>query len=258
MILGFDIGNTNTVLGIYRDEDTSPVKIYRFRTIRDQTADELYALIREFTADYKSKNLASNIDGFVFSSVVPEVNRNYFNVSEDYYGIKPLNISSGSRLGIKINYDDPAKLGVDRIVNAEAAFREYKQDSIIIDMGTAITFCVLHANGLYDGGLIAPGIGITIDALAAKASLLHKINLEKPEKLVATNTREALTSGFFYGWLSMIEGIIDKIESQYGKKFLPVITGGYAHILSPAIRHNHVIDPLLTMKGIIHIYRLNR
>ncbi len=256
MILGFNIGNSNTVLGVYSGAETVPGTLYRYRTLRDASADETGALVRQFLLHHGGAG--EGVEGLVFSSVVPETNRAYHEMSGRYFGVEALEISCASRLGIRLRYDDPARLGVDRIVNAEAAFREYARDCIIVDIGTAITFCVLHADGVYDGGMIGPGIGVTIDALSSKTSQLPRIPFEKPGVLVAKNTEDALKSGFYYGWLSLVEGMIARISGEYGKDFLVILTGGYAGtVLGPALKGEIVIDPMLTMKGIRRIYDLN-
>jgi type III pantothenate kinase len=259
MVLGFDIGNTNTVMGVYGESEKLPGKTYRYRTIGGHTADELGALVQGFLGPggHREKG-GSPVTGVAFSSVVPALNSTYSTMAESFFGLKALEITHRCRLSITLRYDEPARLGVDRIVNAEAALREYRRDCIIVDVGTATTFCVLHADGRYDGGLIGPGIGVTIDALSLKTSQLERITFGKPEKLVATNTVDALKSGFYYGWLSLVEGIIERIELSYGSSFLSVITGGYGDMLGSALTRECIVDRLLTMKGIKFVYDLNK
>jgi len=259
MVLGFDIGNTNTVMGIYGESEKLPGKTYRYRTIGEHTTDELGALVQGFLGlNGQVERSGASVTGIAFSSVVPALNRRYSAMAEGFFGLKALEITHKCRLSITLCYDDPARLGVDRIVNAEAALREYRRDCIIVDVGTATTFCVLHADGRYDGGLIGPGIGITIDALSIKASQLERITFGKPEKLVATSTVDALKSGFYYGWLSLVEGVIERIERSYGSSFLSVITGGYGDMLGSALTRESIVDGLLTMKGIKFVYDLNK
>jgi type III pantothenate kinase len=243
-ILGFNIGNTNTMMGIYEADKITPVNTFTYRTDRKINHDDLGPIIK--------KNLKSDItiDGLAFSSVVTEVNSAYHAMAKSLFNIKALEINSKIRLNIKIMYENPEELGPDRIANAEAVLREYANDCIIIDLGTANTFCVLHKNGTFDGGLIGPGIGITIDALAERTSKLSRINFEKPAKFIATNTQDALKSGFFYGYLLMIKGIIEEIEKIYKKEFLIILTGGLSKIISDHLEKKHILDPLLTMKGI--------
>lgn len=254
MILGFNIGNSNTVLGLYTGTETLPRDVYRYRTARKASADELGALVRQFLLHHGT----DAVDGIAFASVVPELNRAYHEMAARYFGSEALEIGHRSRLGIRIRYDDPSRLGADRIVNAEAAFREYARDCVIVDVGTAITYCVLHADGLYDGGIIGPGIGVTIDALASAASQLPRVHFERPGGLIARNTIDALKSGFFYGWVSLVDGMIGRICAEYGKRFVIVLTGGdSASVLGPALAGEVVMDPMLTMKGIRLIYDLN-
>ena len=257
-ILGFDIGNTNTIMGIYSKEGVSPERSFRFRTEKDVTLESLYSTISSFIASFENdvkKEIL--IEGIALSSVVPEVNSKYSDIAITFYDLLPLEINAKVKLGLIIHYDNYEELGVDRLVNAVAALNEYKKDCIIVDIGTACTFCVLHGDGVFDGGLIAPGIGITIDALADKASQLPRVDFERPDSLVAHNTIDAIKSGFFYGWLSMVEGVIDRIEKQYNKEFLLLLTGGFSEVIGKNLKRKNVIDPFLTMKGIKYIYDLN-
>ena len=256
MILGFDIGNTNTVMGMYRDGDIIPQRTCRYRTVRDITVDELCMKVHGFMGIFE-REYQDSVSGVVFSSVVPEVNHLYYSMSKRLFEIAPLEVDYTVKLGIRINYTAPEQLGSDRIVNAEAAFREYGRDCIIVDLGTATTFCVLLESGVLDGGLIGPGIGISINALSEKTSKLLKVEFTKPENLIARNTAEAITSGFFYGWLSMVEGIIGRIEGHYGMPFLKIFTGGYAEIIGPHVSFENIIDTNLTMKGLRYIFDQN-
>jgi type III pantothenate kinase len=164
MILGFDIGNTSTLMGLYRDEEILPFRTLRYLTNKMSYPDDRWRNISAFVDDCDD-NAVGKITGLVYSSVVPELNRAYDEMSLDRFGLDALRISHQSRLSIRLMYDDPSRLGVDRIVNAEAVYLENPRDSIIIDIGTAATIDVLLADGVFDGGLIAPGIGVTIKAL---------------------------------------------------------------------------------------------
>ena len=206
-ILGFNIGNTNTMMGIYDLNNITPINTFTYKTDKKITPDDLGLIVKN---NLKTVSKDSIIDGLAFSSVVTEVNNAYHAMAKDRFNIDPLEINSNIKLDIKLMYDNPEELGPDRIANAEAAFKEYTKDCIIIDLGTANTFCVMQKNGTFDGGLIGPGIGITIEALAEKTSKLSRINFEKPEKFIATNTLDALKSGFFYGYILMIKGIISR------------------------------------------------
>lgn len=259
MILGFDIGNTNTTLGIYREGDAVPVQMYRYTTCRHATSDELAVTVNSFLSLYRNASKDnSEVKGAAYSTVVTDLTGTYRNMLRDYFTLDPLEINSTSKLGITIRYDNPELLGPDRIVNAEAAFAEHGTDAIIIDMGTATTISVVTADGILNGGVIGPGIGIAIKALAEGTSRLHKINLEKPEQVIAYNTTDAIKSGFFYGWLSMIEGMVKRIEDQFSRTFLVITTGGFSTVLSPHLRIDVLNDPALTMKGIKYVFDRNR
>ena len=185
MILGFDIGNTNTLMGIYDDNGIKPKHTFMYGTQKEVSCENLGSLIEGFVADYRTETGSQDaVTGFVFSSVAPEINPQYHDAAMTFFNVEAMEISHESRLSITIRYDNPAALGVDRIVNAEAAYREYGGNAIIIDLGTAVTFCVLLDDGTFDGGLIAPGIGTTIRALSQRASKLPEIIFEKPADLV--------------------------------------------------------------------------
>lgn len=260
MFLGFDIGNTSTVFGIYQNDAILPLRVFRYDTEKNTTPERLSANITEAVESFKKNGMEFNdISGFAFSSVVPEVNEAYSSVAKNDYSLNSLEISIDTGMSITVNYNDPSEIGVDRIVNAEAAHREYKGSSIIIDIGTAATFCVVLETGVLDGGLIAPGIGTTIDALFNNTSKLPRIVFEKPDRLVARDTENAIKSGFFYGWLSLIEGLINRIENEYpDENFNIVITGGFSQVISANIERKIISDPLLTMKGIKYLYDLNK
>ena len=260
MFLGFDIGNTSTVMGIYQDDAIIPLSIFRYDTDKKTDTENLASQIKDFLGSYKkSGGIYNGISGFGFSSVVPEINSVYKEVGLRDYSVSPLEIDCNTLMSTSINYKDPAEIGVDRIVNAEAAFRDYKGPSIVVDIGTAATFCVILENGTLDGGLIAPGIGTTIEALFLNASNLPRINFGKPDRLVARDTENAIKSGFFYGWISLIEGLINRIEAEYpGMTFTVILTGGFSRFISGNIERETVSDPFLTMKGIKYLYDLNK
>ncbi len=245
-------------MGIYGKNDIAPLNIYKYNSDRGIDSKKLTELIKGFLDScYKEANKEIDIEGIIFSSVVPEVNKHYMALSEKFSCREVLEINSKTELGIALNYDDPEELGADRITNAVAAIREYKEDAIIIDLGTAITFCVALKKGIFDGGLIAPGVGIAIKALSSKASRLINVDFSDPGNIIARNTEGALKSGFFYGWISMIDGIIDRIEHEYQKKFQIILTGGYSDIIKENLNRKSILDPLLTMKGLKLIYDLN-
>lgn len=253
MILGFDIGNTNTLAGLYKDSDILPAVTFRYPTDKLTDEKKLFDTIKDFI-ETESGQLAEPMKQIVYSSVVPEINDSIDRLAKSYFGVNSLSISHKNNLSVKLMYDDPSKLGADRIANAEAAHREYSGDSLIIDVGTAATICVLLADGTFDGGLIVPGIGTMIKSLAASASNLPEISFGKPDRLVAKDTINAVKSGFFYGWYSFMDGIISRIEQDYEKKFSLIFTGGFAKTLVTALERPFFLDEMLTMKGIKYIY----
>ncbi len=258
MFIGFDIGNTTTMLGLYDDGSVTPFKTCRYRT--DKRGDESRLagnIMRSLKSFGDSEKISAEITASAFSSVVPEVNHLYHKTVKKLFAIDVFEIRSDSNFTIGINYKDKTKLGIDRIVNTEAAFLEYGPGCVVIDIGTAATYDVLNHDAVFDGGLIAPGIGTTIRALADAASNLPEIVFEKPDELVAKDTVNAIKSGFFYGWVSMVEGIIARVEKIYGRKFRVILTGGFAERMLEGLEIEAVYDPVLTMKGIRYIYNNN-
>jgi len=257
MILGFDIGNTSTVMGLYRDDSPRPDETFRFDTDKRTSTSKLAGEIRRLLGPREGGNI-SEINGFSYSSVVPEINSVYDEAARLLFNLEAMGISHRSNLAITLRYKDLSQLGVDRIVNAESAFREYGAPCIIVDIGTAATFCVLLEGGIFDGGLIAPGINTTIKALSQYASNLPPVTFEKPDRLVAQDTVNAIKSGFFYGWISLVSGIITLIEKQYDMQFKIIFTGGLSALVAEHLNREIIIDRELTMKGIKYIYDLNR
>jgi len=258
MFIGFDIGNTHTTVGLYSMKAVVPDRIFRIRTEKDITSDELGIKIINYLNIYNDETgILSQINGTAFSSVVPDINHTFHQMSESYFKLECLEISHKSRLSIILDYRDNRQLGVDRIVNAEAVHQEFRGDTIIIDLGTATTFCILMDDGTFEGGLIAPGIKTTIQSLESNASKLPGIRFEKTDSVVAKDSINGIKSGFFYGWLSLVEGIVKRIENEYKKSFNVVLTGGFSSIISENIAIENIADPCLTMKGIKYIYDLN-
>lgn len=255
MILGFDIGNSVTVAGGYPDDEIVPQIIHRYDTHKDADAERIAGEVRRML-DINS--LASvEIRGIAVSSVVPELLAQYRAMSRTLFSRDVLEINDRCRLSVSLAYHDPSQLGPDRIANAEAAFIEYGTDIVVSDMGTAVTFTVVDDRRCLAGGVIAPGVGTALAALAARASRLPEIRFERPESLVARDTVTAIQSGFFYGWISMIEGITARIEREYHRTFRLVLTGGYSNVIAGHMGRPCIHDPDLTMKGIKLIYDLN-
>jgi type III pantothenate kinase len=254
MVIGFDVGNTSTTAGLYSEDSHTPFASFRYPTKKNSGHGELYETIMA-----RIRGHAENIHftGSVISSVVPELVSIYEDMAARYMGQSLLSIDHACRLRIKLNYINPSELGPDRIANAEAAFVEYGADGLIIDIGTAATFCVLN-KGVFDGGIIAPGIGTTIKALASSASRLPDVEFGMPQSLIARDTVNAIKSGFFYGWISLVEGLIIRIKHETGRELKTILTGGFAADLSPHISQKHILDQMLCMKGIKLIFDYNR
>jgi len=254
IIIGIDIGNTHTVIGLYNSKNIAPYHTLRIPTRKDATTEEIGFILQGIS----SKELDKNVEAVVLSSVVPALNSKYKEATETILLKEFFNIDYEKKLNIQINYDNPKELGVDRIVNACAALHLYNDNLIIVDIGTAATFCVQLKNGTYKGGLIAPGIGTTIKALSANASQLPEINFKKQANIICTNTKEALNAGFYFGWLAMVKGVIEQIKASYPTNFQVVLTGGFAKTLYEDIDKDTLFEPNLTMKGIKFIYDLNK
>ena len=255
-ILVIDVGNTNIVYGIFEKEKL----IYEFRisTSEKKTNDE-YGMI--FYQTLKAKGIKiDTIEGIIISSVVPNVMHTLETMSIKYFNINPLIVTSDIKTGIKLKYQNPKEIGADRIVNAVAVSKMTEKNAIIIDMGTAITFCYLTDKKEYMGGLIIPGIGISADALTTRTAKLPKIEIIKAEKVICDETVESMQAGLYFGYRKMIEGIIDKI---FGEKQLKAenteifATGGFAPLLTKNLKYPIKIERELTLKGLMELYKLN-
>lgn len=251
-LLCVDIGNTNTVFGLFEAEDRPDSLLRHWRTVtrRDRTSDELGIFLRGFleTADLAEHT----IKGFVYSSVVPSFNPIVERMAEDYFQAQALRISHDMGLPINLKYPHPEEIGADRLVNASAAHVLFGGDLIIVDLGTATTFCVMHS-GDYLGGLIAPGLKLSIDSLARHTAQLPSIEFKRPlDGVIAKSTLQALQGGFFYGWVGLLREIIQRIKNvEPDRRYQVVATGG----LSSLIQREETglfdrVDPLLTLKGL--------
>ena len=249
-----DAGNTNIVLGAYRGDDL--VEHWRIGTKKGRTADEYGILIRELLKvsglDYKE------IRNIILSSVVPPLDSVIIEMSEKYFNVKPQIVGPGLKCGIPILYENPKEVGADRIVNAVAALKRYKGPIIVVDFGTATTFDLITAKGEYSGGVIAPGIGISIEALFDKASKLPKVDLVKPKKIIGKNTSESIQSGIIYGYVGLVEGIVARMKEEAGVKAIVVATGGLAPLIAAETSCIDEVIEKLTLEGLKEIFELNR
>lgn len=246
--IAIDVGNTNTVFGIFKDEKI--IACYRFSTHKYETKDEWKDLIEKIIEKHKGDFSAS------LGSVVPSKDYLILKALEELK-IKSLKVKPGVKTGIAILYEHPSEVGVDRIVNAVALRERYGVPGIVVDFGTAITFDVVSGKGEYLGGLICPGISISIENLFKKTSLLPLVEFKKPDGIIGRNTVQSIQSGLYYGFTSMVEGILEKLNKEKGPFPFIVATGGYSEYISKDISLIKFVDPELTLWGLYLIYKKN-
>lgn len=256
MLLVLDVGNTNIVAGVF-DDQTLKVH-WRFSTDRSKTADEFGIMLRSMF-DYSDVTM-DNISSVIISSVVPPVLIPLCHMCERYLGLNPMVVGPGIKNGIFIRYDNPKEVGADRIVNAVAAFNKYShlgRPMIILDFGTANTFCALLPTGEYLGGAIAPGIGISTEALFQRAAKLPRIELVKPKNVICRNTVSSMQAGAIYGFVGQMEGIINNMKKELGGDAFVIATGGFANAMAAESDVIDVVEPFLTLDGLRILYEKN-
>ena len=254
MLLVIDVGNTNMVLGVYKD--TELLDHWRISTDRQRTTDEYGVLIRELF--YLNDLRPDDINAIIISSVVPPVVPTLERMCQRYFGLSPLLIGPGVKTGMDIRYDNPREVGADRIVNAVAAYEKYGGPVIIVDFGTATTFCAVDAKGVYLGGSICPGIGISTEALVQRTAKLPRIELKRTGSVICRNTIESMQAGVFYGFVGQVEGIVSRMRRELDMSARVVATGGLAVVIAPATKAIDVVEPMLTLEGLRIIYERNR
>lgn len=254
MILTADIGNTNITLGVFDGDD--PVCISRLATQRHRTADQ-YAI--ELNSIFKLENIDTRFEGAVISSVVPEITRSLKEAIKKVTGCNALVVAAGIKNGLKIATDNPKELGADLVAGAVGAIAQYPLPCLVIDLGTATKISVIDENGVFAGCTIAPGIGISLDALAARTSQLPAIELTAPAHAIGTNTIECIRSGTVLGNAAMLDGMADRLEKELGKPIKTLVaTGGLAKEVVACCNKKIIYNKDLVLQGLLAIYRKNR
>jgi len=260
MLLAINVGNTNTVLGLYHPADAGkPAELaadWRLTTPYGQTSDELGLLFRTLFATRGFST--ESVDGIAIASVVPPLDSALRHATEALFKLRPLFIEPGIKTGLPILVDSPGEVGADRIVNCAAAFEKFGGPAIVVDIGTATNFDVVSRKGEFLGGAIAPGLGISADALFARAARLSRVEIKKPLKVVGTNTTDNLQIGLYYGHIGMIDGILERMIAELGPDTKTVATGGFATLLAPDSKFIQDVDPMLTLTGLRLIFERNQ
>ena len=254
MLLVIDVGNSNTVVGLYEGDEL--LDHWRVRTVVDHTIDEYGMLILNL---YRTGKVGSrSVSSIIISCVVPSMLNILEPLCKKYFHVTQLIVGPGVKTGMPIYYDNPKEVGADRIVNAVAAHEKYEGDLIIVDFGTATTFDYITEKGEYMGGCIAPGVIISSDALFEKASKLPRVELSRPKSVVARDTVSSMQAGIMFGYAGLVDGIVDRIKKETKTEPTVVATGGLADIIAAETRTIGIVDEMLTLEGLRIIYLRNR
>jgi len=251
MLLAIDIGNTNVVWGIFNGSTLTAH--WRLATDPKTTADEYGVLCVNLLA--RSGYLPEQVTGAIVSSVVPALTGTFESVVTAYFRRTPLLVSSDMDTGLSLKYRNPSEIGSDRIVKAVAAFHKYRRDLIIVDFGTATTFCAVTRTGDFLGGVIAPGLGISAEALFARAAKLSKVELTRPKTVIGTDTAGSIQAGLVFGYAGLVDAVVRRMDQELGRPSYVLATGGLASVIAPETTSIQKIEPLLTLEGLQLLYQ---
>jgi len=254
MLLAIDVGNSNNVIGLFAGEKL--LTHWRIRTVQTRTSDEYWVLIKEFILLNNVE--AEIIDEIVVACVVPPLIPILKEMGKKYFFCEPLIVGPGVKTGISILYNNPAEVGADRIVNSVAAYEKYGGPLIIVDFGTATTFDAVSKKGEYMGGAIFPGVQLSMEALFKNAAKLPRVELAEPERVIGKSTVESIHSGTIHGFVSMIDGMVSKMQAELGQTAHVIATGGIVELIANRAKSIDTIDPFLTLEGLRIIHQHNK
>lgn len=254
VLLAVDLGNTNITYGIFREEALE--RTFRTQTVRSRTADEYAVLLRQLLDFHRIEPDA--LHAAILASVVPQLTEVLTQAIQLVFGTSPLVVGPGMKTGIPVLYDNPHDVGADRVVNAVAAYERVRGAAIVVDFGTATTFDCISPKGEYLGGIIVPGIHVSLDGLMQRAAKLRPIELMEPPRVVGKNTAHSLQSGVVFGYAAMLDGLVDKIQQELGYSCFVIGTGGLAALMAKQSAALQSVDPNLTLHGLRILYDRNR
>lgn len=255
MLLAFDVGNTNIVLGVYKDKEL--IKYWRMSTDKSKTSDELGMIVNQLF-EYDGLKL-KDVTDVIISSVVPNIMYSLQHMAYKFCDRKAIVVGPGIKTGINVKYDNPRQVGADRIVNAVSAYHKYGGPIVVVDFGTATTFCAISDKCEYLGGIISPGIKISSDALFQRAAKLPRVELSKPKNVICRNTIQSIQSGVIYGYVGLVDYLVNRMKEELKFEDVKVIaTGGLAGMIATESKTIDVVDRFLTLEGLRLIYEMNK